>query len=170
MKSHKISDSELKRIYANNKVFRFEKHDFVQIPKFILAEKSLSCYEHVVYAILLSHIYRTKSSTGMCCPMTKTIASECSISISKVDESLNILRREGWIDWKIVGRSRTYAFFNPEQRSKRKESLAKNEELTLLHWSVLTTPLGKRRYSISEDIEEYYSNGVTNKSNIQQEE
>lgn len=71
-----------------------ERKSFLIVAKEIVADKSLSATEKLLYAQLLDHRNRR---TGQCNPKHATLARELGICERTVERSIQQLRDQGWI-------------------------------------------------------------------------
>jgi hypothetical protein len=92
-----------------------EYAEFYMIPKVIMRDPDLSIYEKVVFSAILGRI--RKQGGGRCYPGTECLARECGISVRCVSNSLENLRKYGWLNWKINGRNRMFRIYSPPEQS-----------------------------------------------------
>lgn len=128
-KSHVNLDMEDSEIFENNRTLmkgilgkgKLHKYDFGIMLETISNDKKLDIYDREMHRILIWHL-NFKNNKGLCCPSSGTIAKISGVSIRKVNISLNNLRENYWIDWKI--KSKGHSFYRcflvrtPESRDE----------------------------------------------------
>lgn len=102
-----------------------ENKQHVQLPNNMTA--NLTPIDLLVYVSVRRYL---NSRTGLCCPSLETIVRNSSLSKPTVIKCIEALRESGFINYKVVGRSRHYSFSDYKKFEPFSYEFLDNDKLT----------------------------------------
>ena len=83
------------------------KHGFTQIPRYILSDHKLTFGARLTYAVLLSYAWQE----GSCFPGQDRMSKDLGVSRQMVNEYLNELKSQKYINWARRGLGKTNIYY-----------------------------------------------------------
>lgn len=102
-----------------------ENKQHVQLPNDMTT--NLTPIDLLVYVSVRRYL---NSKTGLCCPSLETIVRNSSLSKPTVIKCIEALKKSGFINYKVVGRSRHYSFSDYKKFEPFSYEFLDNDKLT----------------------------------------